>query len=143
MPSTHILRDSKLILTHFSYWKSNETDPVSEPVDLAVIVSWSLVLLLDQGRSAVYQLRLHQPVHKYGQTKTTTQRTMPGFTLLLPGCRILVAGGGSEGNKDGAGRAAQFNRPTGIAVVGAIAVVTDTGNKTIRVIDRPGLTISH
>ena len=46
-----------------------------------------------------------------------------------------IAGDGTASHKDGAGTAAQFNNPTGLAVSGNTLYVIDSNNHRIRVID--------
>lgn len=59
------------------------------------------------------------------------------------GSGTVLAGSGSQGMQNGAGVAAQFNRPMGIAVDGDRNVfVADEGNSTIRKIDGGGMVSS-
>jgi hypothetical protein len=53
-----------------------------------------------------------------------------------------LAGSGSPGNGDGAGAAAQFNSPFGVAAGNGVLWVADTGNHAIRKIDLATRTVS-
>src|SRR5262249_15942529 len=55
--------------------------------------------------------------------------------------KLLAGSPGTPGKQDGTGRAALFNRPTGIALTkdGKTLLVADTNNNRIRLISRDGV----
>ncbi|HSN74476.1 MAG TPA: hypothetical protein VL334_05185 [Anaerolineae bacterium] len=65
--------------------------------------------------------------------------TLPG------GANVVLAGTAfSSGNADGVGAAARFNSPSGIAISadGSFALVSDTGNHTVRRVSLPGAAVT-
>ena len=53
-----------------------------------------------------------------------------------------IAGSGTAGHADGAGTAARFRNPTGLALSGTTLYVADSGNNRIRAIDLASMAVS-
>ena len=47
------------------FWRTNQPDSCSAPIDIAIRISDSLILMLDQEKAQVFRLRSHQPFDKY------------------------------------------------------------------------------
>ncbi len=67
--------------------------------------------------------------------KTQMGGAIQGVPLTLSGLTSTLAGDPLIGSQDGMSTAARFNLPSGVTTDGSSLYVTDTGNKTIRVID--------
>lgn len=72
-------------------------------------------------------------------TNSLVREVDPALALGgLPSAVYTLAGTGERGSTDGAGNAAKFNKPAGVAVLASSAViVADTGNNTLRKILLP------